>query len=74
MIAIRLTQSVQQARCAHCNRVIGYRTCAPQQRGKVTHGICLPFCAEARANGWGDDLEKPLLAKRPWLGERKQAA
>jgi len=64
-MTLRVTIAVQQARCAHCGRILGYRTCSEQARGTITHGICLPFCAEARAAGWGKDLEAPLLAKRP---------
>ena len=66
-MTLRLTSAVMEARCSHCGRLLGYRTCSPEARGRVTHGICLPFCAEARAAGWGKDLEAPLLAKRPWL-------
>lgn len=73
MIPLPLTPAVMQARCSHCGRLIGYRTCSPERRGTVTHGMCLPFCPAARANGWDDPhIEALLLAKRPWL--MKEAA
>lgn len=65
-MTLRVTIAVQQARCAHCGRIIGYRTCSPQARHLVTHGMCLPMCPEARAAGWGE-YEAPMLATRPWL-------
>lgn len=72
---IHLTPGVMVARCSHCNRLLGYRTCAPENRGNVTHGHCLPFCPEMLANGWGEypHIEAALLAKRPWL-QLKEAA
>jgi hypothetical protein len=68
-MTIHLTQAVMESRCCHCGRLLGYRTCDPQARGHITHGMCLPFCDEAVAAGWTRELEKPLLASRPWLKE-----
>lgn len=64
-------RAVMRAECAHCGRLLGYRSCASQQAGKVTHGICLPFCQPMISAGWDRGIEQTLLDKRPWIHSRR---
>lgn len=65
--SIKITPAVMRAECAHCGRFLGYRTCAPERRHTITHGVCLPFCTPMLKAGWEKSLEQHLLDKRPWV-------
>ena len=43
-------------KCSYCKKITGFKPCAPEMQGKVSHGICKP--CEVKVNKELDKLLK----------------